>query len=684
MKEIKKKTPEGRRCDALRRHLRCRHILTSSEMLPDSSEQAVVNATVREIVILAVFIIVISVISFIMTTPALHEFGKSLTDAFTKTKFSGYGESTLSFYDIKTANDFWTYSETVLVNSLYSENWYDDVKPIKKMDDDDQNALLENVILGVGRIRQLRVRNNSCILHDYMVRNFAACYSTYSKSAEDKDPFGRRRGTAWTYNSPRDVGSVLYYGTLATYGSGGYYQKMERSKGATRSVIFDLKANLWLTKGTRAIIYEFTVFNANVDLFCTAKIVFEFPPTGGVLPSVSFRPAYLLRYQTDKRITLFVFEGAYLLLLVYFTIEEIEEIVFFRIRYVKNFWNYVDLTSLLLSYALIPLNLLRQFATDAAIKKLRIVTFEPEYGNFEEATDYQVQFDFCIACVLFLQCIKLFKYFGFNRKMGQLNSTLKYCRSGISGYTLMFVIVFFAYAELGYLLFGSQVKRFSGFITSMITLFRTVLGDFNYAELDEADRIFAPIFFISYIFVVFYILMNMFLAIVNDAYADCKVEMVIGEKSKRGQLMTTALYSILNKFVITRIFVPQSILHPKHYYITVHRAETILKACGYTEPDIMGVIYKCGGDYYKKNTKIDVLLLMKEGDRNVYEVPPMPDLPKKIAAAKVTPIILESEFLEQNQRIEDIESELVDLSGQLDGLIQQITNAVSGEDEEED
>lgn len=667
-----------------RKIFRCRHILKTSDMLPDSSEEAVVFAIIREIIILVISIIVLSVISFLMTTTALYDFGRSLTNAFTKVKFSGYGGSTLSFYDIRTANDFWTYSETVLVNALYSENWYDDFNPVRKTDGEDNNVLLESSVMGVARIRQLRVRNNSCILHDYMVRNFATCYGAYSTWAEDNAPFGRRRGTAWTYSTPKDVGSVSYYGTLAVYGSGGFYQKLEPSKAASRSLIFDLKVNLWLTKGTRAIIYEFTLFNANVDLFCTAKIVFEFPPTGGVLPSASFRPAYLMRYQTDKRLSLFVFEGTFLVLLVYYTIEAIEELVFFRTRYFKKFWNYIDLAFVLMSYATIVLSLLRYYSTEAALKRMRAVAFEPEYGNFEEATGYQVQFDFCMACVLFIQFFKLFKYFAFNRKLGQLNTTLRYCRNGISGYTVMFMVVFFAYAELGYLLFGSQVQRFCGFSTSMVTLFRTVLGDFNYAELEEADPIFAPIFFISYIFVVFYILMNMFLAIVNDAFADCKVEMLIGEQSKRSQLMQRAMYRILNRLVITRIFIPQYILNPKQYYVTVHKAETILKACGFIEPDIMGVISKCGGDYRKKKSKIDVLLLMKEGDRTVYEVPPLPDLPKKIAAANVTPIILESEFLEQNRRIEDIESELVDLSGQLDGLIQQISNALSGENEEED
>ena len=56
------------------------------------------------------------------------------------------------------------------------------------------------------------------------------------------------------------------------------------------------------------------------------------------------------------------------------------------------------------------------------------------------------------------------------------------------------------------------------------TLFRIILGDFNFHELEEANRILGPIYFILYVFFVFFVLLNMFLAIINDTYSEVKAD----------------------------------------------------------------------------------------------------------------------------------------------------------------
>lgn len=62
---------------------------------------------------------------------------------------------------------------------------------------------------------------------------------------------------------------------------------------------------------------------------------------------------------------------------------------------------------------------------------------------------------------------QIFKYISFNKTMTQLSSTLARCAKDILGFAIMFFIVFFAYAQLGYLLFGTQVENFSTFVKCM-------------------------------------------------------------------------------------------------------------------------------------------------------------------------------------------------------------------------
>jgi len=57
------------------------------------------------------------------------------------------------------------------------------------------------------------------------------------------------------------------------------------------------------------------------------------------------------------------------------------------------------------------------------------------------------------------------------------------------------------------------------------TLFRIILGDFNFQALQQANRILGPTYFILYVFFVFFILLNMFLAIINDTYSEVKADL---------------------------------------------------------------------------------------------------------------------------------------------------------------
>lgn len=59
--------------------------------------------------------------------------------------------------------------------------------------------------------------------------------------------------------------------------------------------IQSLKTNFWLDRGTRAVFLDFTVYNANINLFCQIKLIVEFPASGGAVSSKSFSTVKLIR-----------------------------------------------------------------------------------------------------------------------------------------------------------------------------------------------------------------------------------------------------------------------------------------------------------------------------------------------------------------------------------------------------
>lgn len=78
-------------------------------------------------------------------------------------------------------------------------------------------------------------------------------------------------------------------------------------------------------------------------------------------------------------------------------------------------------------------------------------------------------------------------------------------------------------------------------------MFRIILGDFNFQELQQANRILGPAYFILYVFFVFFVLLNMFLAIINDTYSEVKAELADKENEfEMGDFFKTVLDNIVS------------------------------------------------------------------------------------------------------------------------------------------
>ena len=60
-------------------------------------------------------------------------------------------------------------------------------------------------------------------------------------------------------------------GLHASYGGGGYVQDLTPNKDSSLEIMKFLQSNGWLDRGTRAVFLDFTVYNANINLFCQVR-----------------------------------------------------------------------------------------------------------------------------------------------------------------------------------------------------------------------------------------------------------------------------------------------------------------------------------------------------------------------------------------------------------------------------
>ncbi|XP_010154109.1 PREDICTED: polycystic kidney disease 2-like 1 protein [Eurypyga helias] len=476
-----------------------------------------VKTTLRELLVYIVFLVDICLLTYGMTSSNAYYYTKVMSELFLQTSMDGR----VSFQSIGSMADFWVYAQGPLLDNLYWTKWYNNESLAAH--GTQSYIYYENLLLGVPRMRQLKVKNNSCVVHDDFKEEISGCYDVYSEEKEERVSFGLINGTAWRYHSEDELGGSSHWGRLTSYSGGGYYIDLKLTREESAEALQVLKEKLWLDRGTRVVFIDFSVYNANINLFCVLRLVVEFPATGGAIPSWQIRTVKLIRYVSAWDFFVVACEIVFCVFIFYYVVEEILELRIHKLQYFTSIWNILDVLVILLSIVAIGFHIFRTIEVNRLLGEL--LKHPDTYADFEFLAFWQTQYNNMNAVNLFFAWIKIFKYISFNKTMTQLSSTLARCAKDILGFAIMFFIVFFAYAQLGYLLFGTQVENFSTFVKCIFTQFRIILGDFDYNSIDNANRVLGPIYFVTYVFFVFFVLLNMFLAIINDTYSEVKEEL---------------------------------------------------------------------------------------------------------------------------------------------------------------
>ncbi|XP_042682583.1 polycystic kidney disease 2-like 2 protein [Centrocercus urophasianus] len=483
------------------------------------SKEAELKTTLVELLIYITFLATLSFMTFGMVSTNMYYLNKVMEDLFVEQPYSD--SDGINFRSIRSHADFWKFAEGPLLDGLYWSTWYDN----RTMTDLKNTSYIfyENLLLGVAQIRQLKVRNNTCTIYPYFQPFLKSCYSHYSYQAEDKSDFGLKNESEWKYVSASSF-SPWYWGSVGFYRSGGFIFTLPRSKQESMEKLAFLRKNGWITRGTRAVFIDFSTFNANINLFCVVRLVVEFPATGGALTSFQIHSVKLLRYVSYYDYFLASCEVAFCLFIVTFIIQEAIEITRLKMKYFRSAWNWLDMLLIMVSILAICFNIYRTIEVSLLMEDL--LSNAHVYPDFYFLAFWQVIYDNMIAVNVFFAWIKIFKYVSFSKTMTQLSSTLSRCAKDIIGFAIMFFTIFFAYAQFSHLVFGSQVNDFSTLQNCIFSQFRIVLGDFNFESL-EVNSILGPIYYISFVFFVFFVLLNMFLAIINDTYSEVKADFAV-------------------------------------------------------------------------------------------------------------------------------------------------------------
>merc|ERR1712196_175947 len=114
-----------------------------------------------------------------------------------------------------------------------------------------------------------------------------------------------------------------------------------------------------------------------------------------------------------------------------------------------------------------------------------------------------------------MMILRLLKCMDFQKRMGIVTRTLVDAMPHLGHYFVLFSLFFMSFSVLGFLCFGNSVYDFSTVTRSMLTCLNIMLGDLGvYEELFMLpDNYIVTLWYVSYIFLINFILLNVLLVI---------------------------------------------------------------------------------------------------------------------------------------------------------------------------
>ncbi|KAI0977998.1 hypothetical protein GJ496_005021 [Pomphorhynchus laevis] len=426
------------------------------------------------------------------------------------------------FNNMKDISEFWSYLETGPINYYFQEtlnpNYYHNSSSDKKW----SVIAGDNLICGTIRLRQIRIPHSLC--HRELYENHI-CFKPYTfkhngRSADQQMSANELFITPywiWSWISSAIAGSNFIHGKLGTYGNEGYIVNLNTSIHFNTIRIRRLKFATWIDRATRAVFIEFTTYNANVNLFCSVSLIFEIGVEGGMTSSVKVNTLKLPTYQSTQEYWALGFNISVLIFLAMYVISIISRMMIMKScikPFTKDLWNILDLLAFISTIiGIIEFTKLHIYAKN---KMKKLSNWNTGFFNIDkEIRTYTVYTD----CIGLLGCFALVRTLRFLRYVTSTHKLMRTVYVGllsVSSFCFIFCVVFVAFSFWAFLLFGPTLQSYSTSINSAYTLFLILIGEFDYTHFTNMP-FWGPLFFCQFLCLVFFVLINMFIAIIAES-----------------------------------------------------------------------------------------------------------------------------------------------------------------------
>ena len=130
---------------------------------------------------------------------------------------------------------------------------------------------------------------------------------------------------------------------------------------------------------------------------------------------------------------------------------------------------------------------------------------------------------------------KIFSFLRFlNSHAQQFIETIAQAAANLVIFMGLLSLVIWAYAQTVFVSFGADISEYKTIESSLVNTFKAMIEGFDLDEFSATNEYLGPLLWVSFLFVAFFVMLNMFLAIIMKTYDDVNAEE--GEGDEEGPM----------------------------------------------------------------------------------------------------------------------------------------------------
>eukprot|EP01062_Namystynia_karyoxenos_P044958 TRINITY_DN3328_c0_g2_i1.p1 TRINITY_DN3328_c0_g2~~TRINITY_DN3328_c0_g2_i1.p1 ORF type:complete len:1282 (+),score=395.93 TRINITY_DN3328_c0_g2_i1:108-3953(+) len=316
-------------------------------------------------------------------------------------------------------------------------------------------------------------------------------------------------------------------GDIAAYHCGGYEViiPFNASCDSARRAVWALGSRNYPfldNTAMRFITIEFFVYTPQVNAFTSVKVFAEEASSGG------WNNKWLIRtfsIFTDRQMGQTIFDFFFLAFVLYFwlryALDWRREVRRGRVKwylYPIQVWNILEFGNLL---TFVVVYIMKYIWWGYSVRAKNIL--------FPYAAIYPTELDklaalyiaqvFANAINTIITFLKFLKYVRLNSKLNLLTRTIALAKEQLVSTLIIFLYFVFCYTLCGVALYGTQLGEYRNLFFAMSALSRMLLGDFDYVEMRDENRVLTAFFFWSYVLLTFFVMLQFLIAILGTNFS---------------------------------------------------------------------------------------------------------------------------------------------------------------------